>query len=86
MASNSIQHSEKSSLSTNESGPSTSAASWDLRHPGLIMKDGDGEVHDLEVGGRHGRSTPSACRFVGQRAHRRHECVGRIEHVGPPFR
>jgi hypothetical protein len=43
----SIQHSEKSSVSTTESGPSTSAASWDLRHPGLIMKAGDGEVHEF---------------------------------------
>ena len=24
-----------------------SAASWDLRHPGLIMKDGNGEVHEF---------------------------------------
>jgi hypothetical protein len=24
-----------------------SAASWDLRHPGLIMKDGKGEVHEF---------------------------------------
>ena len=24
-----------------------SAASWDLRHPGLIMKDGDSEVHEF---------------------------------------
>ena len=26
---------------------STSAASWDLRYPGLIMKDGDREVHEF---------------------------------------
>ena len=30
-----------------QSAPSTSAASWDLRHPGLIMKDGDREVHEF---------------------------------------
>jgi hypothetical protein len=30
------------------SNPSTSAASWDLRHPGLIMNDGNGEVHEFQ--------------------------------------
>lgn len=30
-----------------QTGRSTSAASWDLRHPGLIMKDGDREVHEF---------------------------------------
>ena len=34
-------------LRTAQSAPTTSAASWDLRHPGLIMKDGDGEVHEF---------------------------------------
>jgi hypothetical protein len=30
-----------------KSGASTSAAKWDLRHPGLIMKDGEREVHEF---------------------------------------
>ncbi|RUW86123.1 hypothetical protein [Mesorhizobium sp. M1E.F.Ca.ET.063.01.1.1] len=30
-----------------QSGSSSSAASWDLRHPGLLMKDGDREVHEF---------------------------------------
>jgi hypothetical protein len=30
-----------------QSGPATSGVSWDLRHPGLIMKDGDREVHEF---------------------------------------
>jgi len=30
-----------------QSAPNPSAASWDLRHPGLIMKDGDREVHEF---------------------------------------
>ena len=30
-----------------QSAPTTSAASWDLRHPGLIMKDGEAEVHEF---------------------------------------
>ena len=32
---------------TQSSPPATSGASWDLRHPGLIMKDGDREVHEF---------------------------------------
>jgi len=47
MTSKSVQDSEKSSTSTTESGPRTSAGAWDLRHPGLIMKHGDGEVHEF---------------------------------------
>ena len=35
----SVQH-EKSTVSTTESGPSTSAGAWDLRHPGCIMRGG----------------------------------------------
>ena len=35
------------SAATAQSGPVTSAAAWDLRHPGLIMKDGDREVHEF---------------------------------------
>src|ERR1700757_5488276 len=30
-----------------QSQPTTSGASWDLRHPGLIMKDGEREVHEF---------------------------------------
>jgi hypothetical protein len=30
-----------------QSEPATSGVSWDLRHPGLIMKDGDREVHEF---------------------------------------
>jgi hypothetical protein len=30
-----------------QSAAKASAASWDLRHPGLIMKDGAGEVHEF---------------------------------------
>jgi len=30
-----------------QSGPLTTAATWDLRQPGLIMKDGNGEVHEF---------------------------------------
>jgi hypothetical protein len=30
-----------------QSEPTTSGASWDLRHPGLIMKDGNREVHEF---------------------------------------
>ena len=37
----------KHDTSTGQAGPSTSAASWDLRHPGLIMKDGEREVHEF---------------------------------------
>ena len=33
--------------STNQTGSATSAGAWDLRHPGLIMKDGKGEVHEF---------------------------------------
>jgi hypothetical protein len=33
--------------STTESGPSMSTGAYDLRHPGLIMKDGDREVHEF---------------------------------------
>lgn len=32
---------------TTEFSTSTSPGSWDLRHPGLIMKDGKGEVHEF---------------------------------------
>ncbi len=32
---------------TTQSGPSTSGNAWDLRHPGLIMKDGEREVHEF---------------------------------------
>jgi hypothetical protein len=32
---------------TAPSGPTTNAVGWDLRHPGLIMKDGNGEVHEF---------------------------------------
>ncbi len=32
---------------TVQSAPTTSAAAWDLRHSGLIMKDGTGEVHEF---------------------------------------
>jgi hypothetical protein len=35
------------STPTTQSAPTTSAASWDLRHPGLVMKDGDREVHEF---------------------------------------
>ena len=30
-----------------QSAPGTSGVSWDLRHPGLIMKDGEREVHEF---------------------------------------
>ena len=30
-----------------QSEPTTSGASWDLRHPGLIMRDGNSEVHEF---------------------------------------
>ena len=33
--------------STNQTGSATSAGAWDLRHPGLIMKDGEREVHEF---------------------------------------
>ena len=37
-----------SDVSTVLSGPSTSAASWDLRHPGLIMTGSNGEeIHEF---------------------------------------
>ena len=33
---------------TEQSGPTTSAASWDLRHPGLVMKGANGEeIHEF---------------------------------------
>ena len=32
---------------TTQSDATKSAASWDLRHPGLLMKDGAGEVHEF---------------------------------------
>ncbi len=35
------------SNTTTESEPSTSTGAYDLRHPGLIMKDGNGEVHEF---------------------------------------
>jgi hypothetical protein len=34
-------------ISTDQSAPGTSGVSWDLRHPGLIMKDGEREVHEF---------------------------------------
>jgi hypothetical protein len=34
-------------MSQTKSGATTSAAHWDLRHPGLIMKDGEREVHEF---------------------------------------
>ena len=33
--------------STTQAGSATSAGAWDLRHPGLIMKDGEREVHEF---------------------------------------
>ena len=33
--------------STQQPGPSTSGGAYDLRHPGLIMKDGEREVHEF---------------------------------------
>jgi hypothetical protein len=35
------------SKSRTQSGPGTSGGGYDLRHPGLIMKDGDREVHEF---------------------------------------
>jgi hypothetical protein len=44
----SVQHSETSSISTGESGPSTSAGAWGLRYPGLVMgKGGKNEVKEF---------------------------------------
>ena len=38
----------KHDTSTGQAGPSTSAASWDLRHPGAIMKGSNGaEIHEF---------------------------------------
>jgi len=34
-------------MSQQQSAPTTSAHRWDLRHPGLIMKDGEREVHEF---------------------------------------
>ena len=34
-------------MSQQQSAPTTSANRWDLRHPGLIMKDGEREVHEF---------------------------------------
>ncbi len=34
-------------MSQEMSGPNKSDGSWDLRHPGLIMKDGNGAVHEF---------------------------------------
>ena len=34
-------------ISTEQSQPVTNAVGWDLRYPGLIMKDGKGEVHEF---------------------------------------
>ena len=34
-------------MNNEQSGPVTNAVGWDLRHPGLIMKDGKGEVHEF---------------------------------------
>lgn len=34
-------------MSQEMSGPNKNDGSWDLRHPGLIMKDGNGAVHEF---------------------------------------
>jgi hypothetical protein len=34
-------------MNQNQSEPNTSTGAWDLRHPGLIMKDGEREVHEF---------------------------------------
>ena len=34
-------------MNQEKSGASTSAGTWDLRHPGLVMKDGEREVHEF---------------------------------------
>src|ERR1700756_2399774 len=34
-------------MSQEKSGPSKNAGAYDLRYPGLIMKDGDREVHEF---------------------------------------
>ena len=34
-------------MSQEQSNVSTSAGRYDLRHPGLVMKDGDREVHEF---------------------------------------
>ncbi len=34
-------------MSQEKSAPSKNAGAYDLRHPGLIMKDGNGEVHEF---------------------------------------
>jgi hypothetical protein len=38
---------QEARTSTVQSGPRKSAGAYDLRHPGLIMKDGNGEVHEF---------------------------------------
>jgi hypothetical protein len=38
---------DKQSKSRTQSGPGASGGGYDLRHPGLIMKDGDREVHEF---------------------------------------
>ena len=37
----------KHDISTNQAGPTPTGRAWGLRHPGLIMKDGKGEVHEF---------------------------------------
>lgn len=34
-------------MNNEQSGPDSNAVGWDLRHPGLIMKDGEREVHEF---------------------------------------
>ena len=34
-------------MSAEHSAPTTSGVAWDLRHPGLIIKDGEREVHEF---------------------------------------
>ena len=34
-------------MSQQQAAPTTRANRWDLRHPGLIMKDGEREVHEF---------------------------------------
>jgi hypothetical protein len=62
-------------MSEDKSGPTTTASAWDLRHPGLVIKDGEREVHEftgmwphqrarsLPQRGRHarGRRRPRTC-------------------------
>jgi hypothetical protein len=39
--------SEAQGKQSEQSKPTTSGVGWDLRHPGLIMKDGEREVHEF---------------------------------------